>query len=509
MYKKVILIFVLMVQVLNAQKTSILVFSKTEGHRHESIEAGKRAIERIANKKEWDVVFSEDAELLNPKDLSGFDVLFFLNTSGDILNESQQNAMQSFLTNGKGFIGTHAATDTEKDWEWYVNLLGATFASHPKRQTATLRINKKHGHPAVSHLNDEEVFFDEWYNFKNPVAQHVNVLATLDESTYSGKRMGGEHPITWYHHYDGARVFYTGLGHTIASYSDDRLLNQIEAGIEWASGKVNVKTLTSKWKPLLDDDPFTNWDVFLGVPHGSVKNLSNVDVCSDGKKGHPLGLNQDPKNVFDFIKGGRGENIVHVSGEIYGALTTKQEFGNYHLKLKMKWGQKKWEPRLDAPRDSGLLYHCKGPYSAFWNVWMNAQELQIQEGDIGDFYALGTAVSDVPAKSQGTVGKRKIMVYDKEGNFHTGNTKKAVDHEKQNGKWNTVELITYNGTSIHIVNGKVVMTLYHSREKKNGKMMPLHRGRIQIQSEGAEVFYKQIKIKSIEKIPRRYQKYLR
>ncbi|ANW94931.1 hypothetical protein AXE80_00865 [Wenyingzhuangia fucanilytica] len=494
--------------VINAQKTSILVFSKTAGFRHKSIEPGKKAIENMAKEKGWKVTFSEDSDLFNAKDLSAFDVLFFLNTTGDILNDEQQEAMKSFLTKGKGFVGTHAATDTEMEWEWYVNLLGASFASHPKQQKATLHINKSHGHKAVAHLNDSEEFFDEWYNFKNPVAQHVNVLATLDESTYTGKQMGITHPITWYHNYDGARVFYTGLGHTSESYSDERLLKQLEEGIKWASGQEQATVLSNKWTPLLKGDPSQNWDVFIGVPHKTVKGLPNVDPNSNGIKGEPLGLNNDPKNVFNFIEDKKGNNTVHITGEVYGALSSKQEYENYHLKLQVKWGEQKWEPRLGDLRDSGLLYHCVGPYRQFWNVWMRSQELQIQEGDIGDYYALGGATADVPVKLT-SVGGKEVKLYDLNGDFKSGNTKKATDNEKKNGKWNTVELITYNGTSLHIVNGKVMMSLYNSREKTADGFVPLTRGKIQIQSEAAEVYYRNIKIKSIDKIPSKYKKYLK
>lgn len=500
----------IIINALNAQEISVLVFTKTVGFRHKSIDAGKAMVKKIAKEKGWNVTFSENSEIFNAKDLSKFDVLFFLNTVGDILNKEQQQAMKTYLTNGKGFVGTHAASDTELNWEWYTNMIGAAFKGHPKPQKATLNIHKSFTHPAVAHLKTKEEFFDEWYNFKEPVKQHVNVLATLDESSYSGTKMGMEHPITWYHHYDGVRVFYTGLGHTKEAYADERLIKQIIAGIEWAAGKTNVNTISKKWTSLLKGDLKKTWDVYIGVPHKSVTGIDNVNPKSNGMKGEPLGLNNDPKKVFNFIKGKKEENTVHITGEIYGALTTKQEYENYHLKLKVKWGEKKWEPRLDRLRDSGLLYHCIGPFRTFWNVWMSSQELQIQEGDIGDFYALGNVTSDVPAVEVSERKKHEKMVYDLNGDLHTGNTKKSdkVEREKKKGEWNTIELITYNGTSLHIVNGKVVMSLYNSREK-NGAQTPLTRGRIQIQSEGAEVYYKDIKIKSIDGIPNKYKKYIK
>lgn len=509
--KKILYVWIFMVvSSINAQDISVLVFTKTVGFRHESIKSGKEMVKKIAKEKKWEVTFSEDSSIFNAKDLSKFDVLFFLNTVGDILNDEQQKAMKTFLTSGKGFVGTHAASDTELEWEWYVSMIGAAFAGHPKPQKAIVHIDKTLEHPAVEHLNEKEEFFDEWYNFKEPVADYVNVLARLDETSYKGKRMGMEHPITWYHYYDGARVFYTGLGHTVASYSDERLIEQVTKGIEWAAGNTHVNTLTKKWTSLLKGDPKDNWDVYIGVPHKSVEGLAKVDPESNGMKGEPLGLNNDPKNVFNFIKSKKGEHVVHITGEIYGALTSKQEYENYHLKLKVKWGEKKWEPRLDRLRDSGLLYHCAGPFRTFWNVWMSSQELQIQEGDMGDFYALGNATSDVPAVEVPGKKKYEKMVYDLNGKLYTGNVKKSdeVEVENKKGEWNTVELITYNGTSLHIVNGKVVMSLYNSREKK-GNQEPLIRGRIQIQSEGAEVYYKNIKIKSIDKIPSKYKMYLK
>lgn len=507
MKKIAFLLFFVIMSSMNAQEISILVFSKTVGYRHKSIETGKKTIEKIAQEKDWKVTFSEDASIFNAKDLSKFDVLFFLNTVGDILNDKQQEVMKKFLSNGKGFVGVHAASDTEKKWDWYGEMVGAVFKGHPKPQKAKLHINKSFGHAAVKHLHKEEEFFDEWYNFKEPVASHVNVLATLDESSYTGKRMGMKHPITWYHHYDGARVFYTGLGHTKKAFSDERFIKQIAAGIEWASGKTNVNTLTKKWQPLLKGEPNKNWDVYIGVPHKSVKDLANVDPNSNGLKGEPLGLNNDPKQVFTFEKGKKDSYTVHISGEVYGALTSKQEYENYHLKLKVKWGEKKWQPRDKSIRDSGLLYHCTGPFRRFWNVWMSSQELQVQEGDMGDYYGLGGAVADVPAKKIHEDGK-EIYVYDLDGDFRAGNVKVEEDNEKNNGKWNTIELITYNGTSLHIVNGKVMMTLYNSRNKKDNAI-PLTRGRIQIQSEGAEVYYRDMKIKAIDEIPKKYKKYLK
>ena len=141
------------------------------------------------------------------------------------------------MANGNGFVGIHSASNTEMEWTWFTDMIGATFKDHPKVQNATLHIDKSSDHPSINHLNDNEVFKDEWYNFLKPVAKHVNVLASLDEESYQGKKMNTKnHPITWYHHYDGGRVFYTGIGHTNEIYQDERFEKIIKGAILWAVG---------------------------------------------------------------------------------------------------------------------------------------------------------------------------------------------------------------------------------------------------------------------------------
>lgn len=497
------------------EKTSLLVFSKTGAYRHNSIPTGVKVLSEMANKNNWDVSFSENSNDFTVVNLSKFDVLVFLNTSGDIFNDSQKSALKKYIASGKGFVGLHAACDTEKEWDWFTEMIGATFANHPKIQPATLIINTDNNHPAIDGFNETEVFTDEWYNFLEPVGKHVNVLASLDESSYEGKRMGTEsHPISWYHHYDGGRVFYSGLGHTNEIYSDVRFYNHIEGGIKWAAGLQEAESLSKKWDNLLEGDPYENWDVFIGVPHASVKGLDNVNPKSNGMKGTPLGLNNDPKNVFNF-ETIDGEEVVHISGEIYGALTSKKEYENYHLKLQFKWGDAIWAPRLDKPRDNGILYHCTGSYTSFWNVWMTSQEFQVQEGDLGDYYGLSRVGIDIPSA---LVDDKKGLDYLQGGELNKfskiekgrpSHCDKGFDNEKPHGEWNTLELICFEGTSLHIVNGKVVMALFNSRiQTADGSFVPLTKGRIQIQSEAAEAFYKDIEIKSIHKIPNKYKKNL-
>ncbi|AUC23613.1 hypothetical protein BTO15_16590 [Polaribacter sejongensis] len=246
-YKKItfiVLFLLIIVGSIQSQNSNpnILVFSKTAAFRHKSIPAGVTLMTELGAKNNWNVSFSENSNDFTDENLKKYNVLVFLNTTGNIFNDLQQKVFKRYIEKGNGFVGIHAASDTEKEWGWYNEMVGATFKDHPKVQNASLMIDKSSNHPAVNHLKKEEVFKDEWYNFINPVAKYVNVLASLDESSYQGKRMHTKrHPITWFHNYDGGRVFYTGLGHTNESYTDVRFIKMIEGGILWAAGLKQIK----------------------------------------------------------------------------------------------------------------------------------------------------------------------------------------------------------------------------------------------------------------------------
>ena len=280
------------------------------------------------------------------------------------------------------------------------------------------------------------------------------------------------------------------------------------------SSTSNNNELSNSWQQLLDDDHANYWDVYIGAPHASVKDLEGVDPNSNGINSKALGLNNDPKNVFSFEQIGK-ETVMHISGEIYGALSSKNEYENYHLQLQYKWGDKKWEPRLERERDSGLLYHCVGEHGAFWNVWMQSQEFQVQEGDCGDYYALAKTLIDIPAV-KGKDGKEfdykkgaERQPFSSVTKLPPGHCNNGKDNENPHGEWNTLDLICLGDSSLHIVNGQVVMALYNSKYQSADKQIhSLTKGKIQIQSEGAEVFYKNIQIKSIDAVPKKYKKQL-
>lgn len=216
------------------KKIRLLVFSKTTGFRHSSIGAGKLALLKMGAAHSWLVDTTEDAGFFTSYNLKMYDAVVFLSTTGNILDSTQQQALEQFIRSGKGFAGIHAATDTEYDWPWYVGLVGASFESHPKQQTARLyRIDKTHLSTVL--LPDTWERFDEWYNFKN-INPATHTLLRIDESSYTGGKNGEQHAMAWYHAYDGGRAFYTALGHTEASYTEPLFIAHLEGGIKWVLG---------------------------------------------------------------------------------------------------------------------------------------------------------------------------------------------------------------------------------------------------------------------------------
>ncbi|HJX27620.1 MAG TPA: ThuA domain-containing protein [Thermoanaerobaculia bacterium] len=214
----------------------ILVFSKTTSFRHGSIEAGIAALRSLGSANDFVVDATEDAGQFTTANLGRYKAVVFLSTTGDVLNGEQQAAFMSYIRNGGGFVGIHAAADTEHGWPWYGGLVGAYFASHPEPAQARIRVESR-DHPSTRTLPDPWTRFDEWYDFaRNPRSRGVTVLLTLDETSYSGGRMGADHPIAWYHEYEGGRAWYTGGGHTDESFSEPAFLEHLLGGIRYAAG---------------------------------------------------------------------------------------------------------------------------------------------------------------------------------------------------------------------------------------------------------------------------------
>jgi type 1 glutamine amidotransferase len=214
----------------------VLVFSKTAGFRHDSIAVGTQAIRDLGAANSFTVTATEDANAFTTANLAQYEAVVFLNTTGDALNATQQTAFESYIRSGKGYVGVHAAADTEYGWAWYGNLVGAYFASHPAIQQANIKVENR-GHAAAGHLPQTWTRTDEWYNYQTNVRSTGRVIATLDESSYTGGGMGADHPISWCKAFDGGRSFYTGLGHTQATYAEANFRAHLLGGIRYASGR--------------------------------------------------------------------------------------------------------------------------------------------------------------------------------------------------------------------------------------------------------------------------------
>ncbi len=218
---------------------NVLVFSKTAGWRHGSIEDGQSMFERLAETYQFEATLSEDASIFTDKRLKPFDAIVFLNTTGNVLDARQERAMERFMQSGGGFVGIHAATDTESDgWHWYTKLVGGVFDGHPGDPSGvqTARIERAPGsHPATQYIPKKFQFSDEWYDFSR-VNERTTPLLMIDRESYTGAKSTGLDPISWHHEYDGGRAFYTLLGHKPGTFSDPRFETHILGGLVYAVG---------------------------------------------------------------------------------------------------------------------------------------------------------------------------------------------------------------------------------------------------------------------------------
>lgn len=255
------------------------------------------------------------------------------------------------------------------------------------------------------------------------------------------------------------------------------------------------KTAESEWQHLFNGVDLSGWETYLGPTFDTVHNrFDSLSVP---------GLNNDPRKVFSVVQED-GAPAIRISGDGFGGISTLQEFENFHLRVEFKWGVLKWHPRKDEKRDSGILYYAVGPHGAGYGHWMRAQEFQVQEGDCGDYWSIDGSTIDVPA----TGSKENEYVYDTTASllpfsYTSEYGKRCIknpDAEKSVGEWNTIDIYALGGTIVHMINGKVVMKLFNSRQPQDGKEIPLTRGKIQIQTEGAEVYYRNIQVQPITEI---------
>jgi hypothetical protein len=237
-------------------------------------------------------------------------------------------------------------------------------------------------------------------------------------------------------------------------------------------------------KPLFNGKDLDGWETYVGPKE---------------KGGAPIGLNSDPLQIFT-VTDLNGDKVLRISGEVNASLATKKEYENYHVRMIFKWGEKVY-----TNLNSGLLYHSFGPFGAGLNVWMSSHEFQLMTGKMGDSYCMGKSYFEITTESS---SDGKNFTYSPKGEkkeFGDGkiakNVSKCADFEKPKGEWNTIDLYCFGRTSVHVVNGNVAMVNLNSAKIENGTVTPLSKGKIQIQSEGGELFIKEIKIEAISKIP--------
>ena len=264
------------------------------------------------------------------------------------------------------------------------------------------------------------------------------------------------------------------------------------------------------WRPLWNGKDLSHWSTWLKQPEPP-SEVPGLARGPDGKYAEPLGPDRDPLHVFTVVEID-GRSAIRVSGEVFGELRTAESLGNYHLRFEFKWGEKKWPPRNKpgTSRDSGLLYHVHAAPGAEGRTWARSIELQIQEHDVGDLYAVGSQISVRSTLRPGS--QPPVFDYDPKGDWMVfsqvpgkeGRCVKQPDNEKPTGEWNTVELICLGEDSIHVVNGKVVMRLHGPRRIDGASPVPVTSGPIILQSEGAEIFYRGIEVRSIDAVPAKF-----
>ncbi|RMB84200.1 ThuA domain-containing protein [Streptomyces shenzhenensis] len=242
-----------------AEGKRVLVFSKTAGFRHDSIPEGITAVRELGTDGGFAVDATEDAGAFTAKNLRRYDAVVFLSTTGDVLDAAQQRAFEGYIRQGGGYVGVHAAADTEYDWAFYGGLAGAYFQSHPAIQPATVDVEDR-GHPATSDLAQTWDRTDEWYNYRSNPRERAHVLASLDESSYTGGTMNGDHPIAWCQDYQGGRAFYTGAGHTKESYAEPAFRQHLLGGIRWVIGDAQADCRPENgYRPLFDGTSLDGW----------------------------------------------------------------------------------------------------------------------------------------------------------------------------------------------------------------------------------------------------------
>lgn len=375
-----------------------LLFSKTAAFRHSNIDEATTAIQALAADNNFTVTATEDSSAFNDANLEQYEVVIFLSTTGDVLNPSEQAAFERYIQAGGGYAGIHAASDTEYDWPWYGNLVGAYFNNHPPgTPSATVKVEDP-AHPSTAGIQRRWQRTDEWYNFRtNPAANprtKLHVLASLDETTYTpgNGSMGNEHPIAWCQDYDGGRSWYTGMGHTEASFVDPAFLGHILGGIQTAAGVVDSDckaTLTPSFEKVALDE--------------NTSNPMELTIADDGR-------------VFYIDRNG-AVRIIKENGSVLTAGTvpvyTGQEFGLLGIALDPDFATNNWVYLYYSPTGSESIDRIS-------RYTMSGDTLQLNTA---------TTILDVPTQRNECCHAGGSMEFDNDGNLYlaTGDNTNPFD----------------------------------------------------------------------------------
>ncbi|GAB3948965.1 hypothetical protein GCM10028805_24530 [Spirosoma harenae] len=369
----------------------VLVFSKTKGFRHSSIPAGKQAIMKLGQENGFAVDTTEDASKFNEANLKKYGAIIWLSTTGNVLDDGQQAAFERYIQAGGGFVGIHAAADTEYDWPWYNQLVGAYFLSHPKQQNAEIEIIDK-SHPATKMLPDRWKRWDEWYNYKS-IQGDLKVLGKLDEKTYEGGKNGDNHPFIWHHDFQGGKAFYTGGGHTDESYIDPMFLQHILGGIKSVMAS-SLKFGQAKTQPFPEENRFEQHVLVQGMDEPTeLVVLDNGKVLYTQRKGE--------LTVYDPQK--KKTKIV-ANFPVFN----KFEYGLMGLNIDPNFKQNKWIYVYYSPLNGATVADTAQHLSRF--VYDEARDTVLLNTE--------KVLLTIPVKRDGCCHTGGSIAWDRKGNLY-------------------------------------------------------------------------------------------
>lgn len=261
------------------------------------------------------------------------------------------------------------------------------------------------------------------------------------------------------------------------------------------------------WKPLFNGRNLDGWDTWLGPRSSGYQDPKTA-------KEPAIGLNRDPLGVFTVVELD-GQKVIRVSGEVFGAITTQESFDNVHIRVEYRWGQKKWPPREEPRhyRDTGLLYWCIGEQGAGSYAWMRSVECNIMEKGAGQWWSVDGTQVDIQGRKvtleqhpaipyRGESPGEQCILWDPSApQFTTSEGITSPRDPERPGEWNVCEVIAWGNVGLHLLNGEVTLALTNPSYPENGRTVPLRQGRIQLQSEGAEVYFRNAEAKPISEIP--------